>query len=209
MKKILFVLLVTLMFTLPLKVYGTTTTIPCNQSTVKLQMEQSKLWIDHVFLTRNFIISDINNLKDKEAVLQRLLQNQDDIGNSIKPYYGKKAGNTLAKLLREHIILAGQVLDAAKTNNKANLDKYNKLWYKNADDIARFLNSLNPNWSYETLKDMLYTHLKFVTEEATTRLEENWQANIQTFDQGEAHMIHLVNILSNGIIKQFPTKFKR
>jgi len=207
MKKTIIALLATFVLAFPLKIHATTTAIPCNESTVKLQMTQSKLWANHVFLTRNFIITDINSLKDKEAVLQRLLQNQDDIGNSFKPYYGENAGNTLAKLLREHIILAGQVVDAAKTNNKANLEKYNALWYKNADNIARFLSRLNPNWSYETVKDIYFTHLKFVTDEVTTRLKQDWQANIQAFDKGEEHMLHFANILSNGIIKQFPKKF--
>ena len=78
-------------------------------------MDERQLWIDHVSWTRNFIVSDIASLEDKNIVLERLLKNQDDIGNSIKPYYGEDAGNKLSALLREHIELAGKVLEAAKT----------------------------------------------------------------------------------------------
>lgn len=194
----------------PFKVLGAPTPqkMPCNPKTTALKMEQQKLWADHVFLTRNFIISNISALEEKDAVLQRLLQNQADIGNSIKPYYGEKAGNQLTKLLREHIILAGQVVDAAKSGNKQALNKYNKLWYKNADDLATFLSKANPNWSKTKLKAMLDRHLELVTEEVVTRLQKNWKANIGAFDKGLAHMRMFADILADGIIKQFPNKFK-
>ncbi|WP_019243325.1 hypothetical protein [Bacillus massilioanorexius] len=189
MKKIFSIMITTLLMlsflSVPNQVLGAPNSIPCNPKTTKLKLEQRKLW-----------------------VLQRLLQNQTDIGNSIKPFYGEKAGNQLTKLLKEHIVLAGQVVDAAKSGNQQALNKYNKLWYKNADDIAAFLSKANPNWSYEQLKDMLHKHLGFVTEEAVARLKKDWKANIAAFDKGENHMLMLADLLANGIIKQFPQKFK-
>lgn len=180
----------------------------CTKAQCDLKMAERKLWIDHVLWTRNFIISDIASLKDKDAVLERLLKNQDDIGNSIKPYYGEEAGNKLSAILREHIELAGQVVDAAKSNNKSDLEKYNKLWYENADKIADFLSSANPNYSNKELKDMLYKHLQLTTDEAVARLNSDWKADIEAYDKGENHMVMFADVLSDGIIKQFPKKFK-
>ena len=191
---------------LPLKVYAIDNDIPINNSIVNLKMDERKLWIDHVTWTRNFIVSDLASLPDKSIVLQRLLKNQDDIGASIKPYYGEEAGNKLSKLLREHISIGGQVVDAAKSNNKTDLDKYNKLWYKNADDIADFLSSANPNWSNSELKDMLHKHLEFVTSQVVARINKNWKADVEAYDKGEDHMIKFADVLSGGIIKQFPEK---
>ena len=209
MKKLVSTLLVFMLFTtfmLPLKAYGIDNDIPLNNSIVNLKMDERRLWIDHVSWTRSFIVSDLASLPDKGVVLQRLLKNQDDIGASIKPYYGEEAGNKLSKLLREHISIAGQVVDAAKSNNKADLDKYNKLWYKNADDIADFLSSANPNWSNSELKDMLHKHLEFVTAQAIARINKNWKADVDAYDKGEDHMIKFADVLSDGIIKQFPEK---
>lgn len=202
---LIFIFFATLM--LPFKASGIDNDIPLNNSTVNLKMNERKLWIDHVLWTRNFIISDLSSLPDKEVVLQRLLKNQDDIGSSIKPYYGEEAGNKLSKLLKEHISIAGQVVDAAKSNNKADLDKYNKLWYKNADEIAEFLSGANPNWPNSALKDMLYKHLELVTNQAVARLNKNWKSDIQAYDTGEDHMIMFADVLSDGIVKQFPQKF--
>ena len=162
LKKILLsLLLVTLIVpAMPIKA---SSDVPSTKSQCEFRMKEQKLWIDHVSQTRDYIVSAIASLKDQNDVLERLLKNQDDIGNSIKPYYGEEAGNKLSALLREHIQLAGQVLEAAKTNNKSDLDKYNKLWYQNADQIAAFLSNANPNFSEKELKDMLYTCLLYTS----------------------------------------------
>ena len=179
-----------------------------NKSSCDLRMLQRKLWIDHVSWTRSLIISDLSSLEDKNLVLERLLKNQDDIGNSLKQYYGEENGNKLALLLREHINLATQVTAAAKNGNKEDLEKYNKLWHENADNISSFLSSLNPNYSAKTLNDMLYKHLQFVTDQVVARLNRDWKADIESYDKGEYHMIEFADIITDGIIKQFPKKFK-
>jgi len=180
-----------------------------SKAVCEAKMAERKLWIDHVLWTRSFIVSDLANLEDKADVLTRLLKNQDDIGNSIKPFYGEEAGNKLAKLLREHIELAGQVVDAAKSGNTIDFKKYNTLWYQNADMIADTLSSLNDNYSNQVLKDMLYQHLKYVTDQVVARLKGDWKADIIAFDKGEDHMIMFADILIDGIVKQFPKMFKK
>lgn len=175
-----------------------------NNARCNLKMDERRLWIDHVSWTRNVIMSDLASLDDTAPALERLLKNQDDIGNSIKPFYGEEAGNKLATLLREHINLATKVVDSAKSNNKDDLEKYNKLWYRNADQIADFLSSINPNYSKKDLKDMLHKHLQFVTDQVVARLNKDWKADIEAYDKGEDHMIMFADMLSDGIIKQFP-----
>ncbi|MDP5276003.1 glycosyltransferase [Chengkuizengella axinellae] len=178
------------------------------QAVVDFKFELRRLWIDHTWWTRNVIISLLAGLDDKEKALERLLQNQVDIGNAIKPYYGEQAGDELSKLLTEHILIAGKIIDAAKREDKTEFEKYNIEWYKNADDIASFLSNANPNWSEEELQDLLYTHLKLTADEVIARLKQDWEADIAAFDEGEDHIIKLADALSVGIIEQFPDKFK-
>jgi len=209
MKKFIKLVLVLILFTAliqPSNAYSVDNDITSNNSIINLKLDERKLWIDHVSWTRSFIVSDLAALPDKEVVLQRLLKNQDDIGASIKPYYGEEAANKLSKLLREHIMIGGKVVDSAKSNNKSDLDKYNKLWYKNADDISDFLSSANPNWSNSELKDMLHKHLEFVTNQVVARINKNWKTDVDAYDKGEDHMIKFADILTDGIVKQFPEK---
>jgi REP element-mobilizing transposase RayT len=179
-----------------------------SQSMVKLKGDLRKLWLEHMLWTRSYLISALAGLDDQEKVLARLLKNQKDIGNAIKPYYGEVAGNKLGDLLTEHIVIAGKVVAAAKSGNAPDFEKYNNEWYRNADDTAAFLSKANPNWPMKTLQDMLYGHLQLLTNNVSARLKKDWDADIAAFDQGEEHIIMLADLLSDGIIKQFPKQFK-
>lgn len=174
---------------------------------VQLKTDMQKVWIDHTIWTRSYIVSAISNRADQKDVLDRLLRNQQDIGNVIKPYYGEAAGNKLADLLREHILIAGKIVAAAKAGNQADVKKLEADWHRNADDIAKFLSAANPNWPFKTLQDMLYTHLQLITEIVVACLKGDWKADIAATDKNEIHMIHLADILTDGIVKQFPEKF--
>lgn len=174
---------------------------------VQLKTDMQKVWIDHTIWTRSYIVSAISNRPDQKDVLDRLLQNQQDIGNLIKPYYGEAAGNKLADLLREHILIAGKIVAAAKAGNQADVKKLEADWHRNADDISKFLSAANPNWQFKTLQDMLYAHLQLITEIVLNCLKGDWKADIAATDKNEIHMIHLADILTEGIVKQFPEKF--
>lgn len=176
---------------------------------VQLKTDMQKAWIDHTIWTRSYIVSALSNRPDQQDVLDRLLQNQQDIGNLIKPYYGEAAGNKLADLLREHIQIAGKIVAAAKAGNQADVTKLEADWHRNADDIAKFLSGANPNWSFKELQDMLYTHLQLITEIVLDCLKGDWKGDIAATDKNEIHMIHLADILTEGIVKQFPEKFKQ
>lgn len=55
---------------------------------------------------------------------------------------------------------------------------------------------------------MLYEHLKLITDDVTARLHKDWNGSINAYDKGLDHMIMFADILADGIIKQFPNKFK-
>ncbi len=175
---------------------------------MELGMAMRKLWEDHITYTRNFIISSLAGLEDAGKIAERLLKNQDDIGDAIKPVYGAEAGTKLSALLRDHILIAADVVKAAKAGNAAGLDAANKKWYANADDIAAFLGGANPNWARTELLDMLHKHLEFTTQEVVSRLKKDWVADIEAYDKGHVHMLMFADMLTHGIVKQFPDKFK-
>ncbi len=175
--------------------------------TVSFHMAMDRLWEDHITYTRNYIISSLGSLDDAGAVAERLLANQADIGNAIKPYYGDEAGDKLAALLKNHIMVATEVVKAAKEGNKDALSAAQAKWTANANDIAAFLAGANPMWSRDDLADMLHKHLEFTTTEVTSRLAKDWAGDIKAYDGGHTHMLKFSNILAQGIIDQFPKKF--
>jgi hypothetical protein len=177
------------------------------QSVVDLRNAMRQLWEEHIVYTRGYIVSALAGLDDTGKVAERLLRNQDDIGNAIKPIYGEEAGKKLAALLRDHILIAADIVTAAKAGDNDGVAKGEKRWTANADDIAAFLSSANPNWPIQTLKDMLYKHLAFTTTEVVSRIKKDWFSDIEAYDKGHAHMLMFADMLTDGIVKQFPKKF--
>jgi hypothetical protein len=175
---------------------------------VETRMAMRKLWEDHITYTRNYIISALANLPDGDAIAKRLLRNQDDIGDAIKPYYGDDAGKKLTALLRDHILIATEVVKAAKAGDKQKLGDAQKKWSANGKDIAAFLSGANPNWPRKDLEDMLQKHLDLTSGEVVGRLKKDWAADIKSYDAGHAHMLMFADMLTDGIAKQFPDKFK-
>ncbi|RSL33911.1 glycosyltransferase [Salibacterium salarium] len=181
-----------------------------SQSEVQFENEFRRLWIDHVLWTSNYITSATTaGAEDQEQVLARLLKNQEEIGNAVKPVYGEDAGNKLTDLLKEHIVIAGKIVDAAKDGKEDIVNQLNKEWYRNADDIAEFLSGANPNLKNENLKKLLYTHLELVTDDLIASLEKEWDARIVAIDEGITHIILMADAISEGVVKQFPEKFNK
>jgi hypothetical protein len=175
----------------------------------QLRTDMRKLWEDHITWTRIYIISVGAGLGDKDTAAQRLLQNQVDIGNAIKPFYGDEAGNKLTALLKEHILGAADLLAAAKANDQAKVATQKARWYKNADDIAVFLSGANPkNWPAATMKSEMKMHLDVTLQEALDRFAGKWAEDVKDYDRVHEHILGLADTLTSGIAAQFPDKLK-
>jgi hypothetical protein len=181
-----------------------TTTSPASAT---LHDAMRKLWSDHVFWTRLFIIDAAAGSAELQNTTNRLLQNQTDIGNAIVPYYGAAAGTQLANLLRQHILIAADLVNAAKANDQAKVADADRRWHANANELATFLSGANPNWPKATVLDMLNQHLSLTTQEATAQLQGRWADSQSMFDQIYPQILGMADALSDGIVKQFPNRF--
>jgi hypothetical protein len=168
-----------------------------------------KLWEDHVTWTRLAIISLAHDLPDLPATQARLLRNQVDIGDAIKPYYGDAAGNQLIALLKEHIVGAVALMTAAKARDEALIKQRTDEWYVNGNEIADFLHEANPrNWSQESMREMMKGHLDQTLSEAVNRLTGNYADDVRDYDEIHEHILMMADSLSQGIIEQFPRRFR-
>ena len=186
--------------------------IPTLNSTKYLNLDASmrKLWADHMQWTYATVDAFFNNSDPGalQASLNRLLQNQKDIGAAIVPYYGQAAGDTLAALLTTHINQAVPVLQAAKDNNQTALDAALANWNANAEDIADFLSAANPqNWQQSHMRDEMKEHISQTTTYAVDLLQKDYTKAVTDYGMAFDHMMHLADELAQGIAKQYPDKF--
>jgi hypothetical protein len=166
-----------------------------------------KLWSDHVVWTRLYIVAAAAGDQSTQTAANRLLRNQEDIGNAIATYYGAAAGSRLTDLLKQHILIAVDLVAAAKAGDNAKVADADRRWHANADDLATFLSGANPNWPKATVLAMLNQHLALTTQEATARLQGRWTDDAAAFDTIFNQILGMADALSDGIVKQFPNRF--
>ena len=167
------------------------------------------LWADHVIWTRNYIIAASSDSPDAQAAANRLLLNQEQLGQAIVPYYGQAAGTRLAELLKDHILIAVDLVAAAKVNDQTKFRDADQRWHTNAADISTFLSGANPNhWPRDAVLSMMNEHLALTTQEAVARLQKNWTNDVTTFDKIFDQAMMMADTLTDGIVKQFPDRFR-
>ncbi|HEX8728658.1 MAG TPA: hypothetical protein VF739_08555 [Ktedonobacterales bacterium] len=166
-----------------------------------------KLWADHAIWTRQYIVAFVGGGADAGEAAGRLLKNQEHLGAAIVPYYGQAAGDALTSLLKQHILIAVDLLNAAKAGDDAEFGKQDQRWSQNAEEIATLLSGANPYWPKRDVVDLLNVHLKLTKDEAVARLSANWAADVSAWDDIFTEIMTVSDTLADGIILQFPDRF--
>lgn len=212
-KKKYFLIVVILFTMLPVLLAGNSSLIGTqNRPKIDSQVfrnDMRKLWEDHSKWTRMFIISTLSDLPDQSETAQRLIQNQNEIGNAIKPFYGDAAGNELAELLREHALIGATMLQAARKADPEAFEDSVARWYANADEIAEFLHETNQeNWPVRKTRQMLRVYLDLTLEEALARWNGDFEADVAAHDKVHNQALEIADMLSEGLINKFRGRFR-
>ena len=179
-----------------------------NQTKVtELRISLHDLWIEHIVWTRQYIVAAAADQPDASFAAERLMRNQEEIGNAIKPFYGDQAGDQLTSQLKDHILIAVDLLTAAKAGDSNAVEEIEERWYANADEIATFLSGANPNWTKEDMVSMVNEHLSLTKTEAVARLTGDYATDVTTFDALYQHAISMGDEFTIGIVNQFPERF--
>jgi hypothetical protein len=155
------------------------------------------------------IISIAAGLPDEDLVTERLLRNPPDMAAVFRRYYDDGIASRFSSLMRDHLVLAAQLVKAAKASNSQAAAEAEKKWYANADELAAFLNSINPNWPKSVLMNMLHEHLRMTKDEAVFRLSKKYKSDIAAYDQIEKQALEMADVFTEGIVKQFPNIFNK
>ncbi len=166
------------------------------------------LWEQHVYWTRLLIISIVFALPDTDLVANRLLRNPKDFEAALKPFYGEDIAAKFAKLFASHLTIAAELVKAAKAGDNTAAADAEKRWYANASQIAAFLGNINPYWSTQEWQKMLFNHLAMTKSEAVYFLTQKYADTISMFENIEQEALIMADMMTQGIVKQFPQYFK-
>lgn len=179
-----------------------------SEKELALRNAMRKLWAEHAIYTRQYITDLFGRSPSIKITAKRLMKNQSDIGKVIGAYYGARAGDHLTDLLKEHITIAVELLDAMNTRRRDKHKSAKLRWNINADKIADFLSHANPHWNEKDIRRELQHHLDFTTKEAFARALKNWHDDIEAFDEVFTQSQEgIADNISKGIVQQFPEKF--
>jgi hypothetical protein len=176
-------------------------------SEVGLKRNMRALWESRATLLRGYIICAINDSNDLLEAKNRLLNNASDLGASIKPYYGYFAGGILTGFLKKDVELTEKFIKRSKTGNKKDIDWTRKELHSNASMLAGFF-AIPKNQTIEELKGMLYKHLDLTIGEIEAILNKDGTNDLDYYEKDRTHMLMFSDVLTAGIVRQFPDKFK-
>lgn len=174
-----------------------------SKAQVELMNQFRLLWEQHDVWTRATIVSLVFDLPNTGPVINRLLRNPVDFEQVLQPFYGQKIAARFRELLTEHLTLAADIVVAAKAGDDEAVAEARRKWYANAVDIARLLGNINPFWSREEWRRLLFHHLDLVEAEAVFTLTGQHQAATDLYDEIEAQSLVMADEMSRGIIRQF------
>ena len=170
---------------------------------VKLKITMRKLWEDHAIWTRMFIVDLLANFPGIDNTTNRLLKNQEAIGNCMKTFFGDAAGDTLTSLLKDHITITIDLLKAIKAEDATRAVTLETDAVTNAENMATFFSTINPCYSRDELIEMLDTHLILVKYQFIARMSGDYNADVMYFDMGLHHILMISDCLFRGIIERF------
>jgi hypothetical protein len=166
----------------------------------------------------NFSVSDFGNLDSTPSVEKNLKKSAAEIGNFFVPYYGISSGTKVGNLLTAIVVNGTKVVDAIK--NRRDVEVFETIWSRQADELATYLNELNPNqWPRDLISEMIVTLTRFWLEDFRARYDKDFIADSIALDNilkvavsgipnhTNQGYTSIADLISRGIISQYPLSF--
>ncbi len=176
---------------------------------VDLRLALRSLWADHIFWVRNVVLT--TKLGDKDAAKaaeEAVVENAKSIADAVVPFYGKSAGEHLFTLLAGHYGAIKESMNAAFAGNESGMNAAMSKMEKNADEIATFLSSANPNWPKAAILSALAAHAAFHMAQIKAIQARDFAGEAKNWDPMKTQVYQIADVLAQGIVKQFPQKFE-
>lgn len=161
-----------------------------------------KLWTELTIWQRTLIGSMAASFGDRDLINQRLYRITSEFKNKLQMFYGKVLPERLEFLLIKHLVIAEGVITALKDGNQEAADQGISDWYKNCDEMARYMSLINPYWNEAEWRNLLRQYVKMTVEETIALFSGAYEKDIEIFDRMSHHSSILGDYMANGVIQQ-------
>jgi len=178
------------------------------QKVTETKAAMRDLWIGHIFWVRNVVIETFaKNPAAAKAAEAEVVADAKQIAAAIEPFYGQPAADKLFSLLAGHYGAIKDYLTATvKKDQKAQAAATDALM-ANAEQIADFLSSANPNLPKDALMQLLSAHGGHHIQEIQDVAAKHYEAEATTWSEMRGHIYVIADALVDALAKQFPDKF--
>jgi len=170
----------------------------------QLKDSMRQLWTTQTSWSRFYMISSLAGLSDAAPAMTRILQNADDFGSAMRPFYGDEAAAKFSSLLHENADAEALVFGMARANDDAGFKAATSAWHANADELASYFLTETPGASPDAINLALHTYLDNTIAEVTERGNGQWTGDAQAHDTTEAEGLALADAWTDGVTAQFP-----
>jgi hypothetical protein len=177
-------------------------------SEVQLRMALRDVWIVHARWTSDYVVSLLAGLPDSGRVKTRLIEGANDVADALRPYYPGTIVPELANVLKRNVLLTGRAVAAARGGDSLVTAAARGNWSAGSDSLAQFLARTNPNWPQNKLGAPLQRYQDQTWRQILARTRQDWTADIAACDQAHIEALAIADLLTAGLVKQFPDRFK-
>lgn len=166
------------------------------------------LWVGHAFWVRNVVIARAAHNKAAAAAAEaQVVANAKGIAAAIAPLYGQVAADQLFGLLAAHYGAVKDYLQATLAGSEAKQALATKQLTDNAEAIATFLSTANPNLPADAVRGLLLAHGGHHIQQIQQLKARQYAEEAQTWTAMSGHMYAIADALTGALAKQFPDKF--
>lgn len=192
-------------------------TVVINERTMNFRMDNRTLWTRYSLGMINFSVALYSKM-DSDNVLENLKRAALACGNYFTPYYGFNVAKKIGSLLTVIAVNGSKVAEALQAGR--DITAYETIWDKQIDELATYLNELNPqHWPKDTLDEMFINLTALWVDDFRARLDKDFVADSIALDNiikiavaGIPNHVNkgytsIADIISKGIIAQSPLEF--
>ncbi len=193
-------------------------TVVINEMTMNFRMDSRTLWTRYALGMINFSVAAYGGLADTAAIADNQKKTAAQVGDFFYPYYGLTAARKVGDLLSVITINGQKVVAELKLGKDINA--YEVIWDKQINELAKYLNELNPtHWPVDLLDEMFINLTALWVDDFKARLKGDFVADSIALDNilkvavsgvpnhTQKGYTSIADRISRGIIAQFPTDF--
>ncbi|MHB1151046.1 MAG: hypothetical protein ACYCWE_00750 [Eubacteriales bacterium] len=161
-----------------------------------------EIWRQYIFWMINNINYIICGFGNESYIAQRVNEALNTFVVEFQKYYQYGDTKIFEVFLRTYLVYATGLLNAMKSGDTQLINEARTEGFKNADKLAAFYAGINPYWSEQEWKNLIYEHIDLIEKRFQSYFNSCTTQIIYDKNFND-HLTRISDYMAEGIIKQF------